>query len=190
MKGTMRCLSGLCAALNVAAAAADGYTIDGRHTFPVFEVSHYGFSLQRGRFGKVSGRLDLDRDSGLAAIEVVIDTASIDMGFEDWNKHMRGERYFQTDKYPQARFVASGFAIDFARPAPVAGELTLLGVTRPVVLHVGQWRCAKHPLLPRQLCGADLTTTLKRSAFGMDSGLPGIGDEVKVFIAVEALKDS
>lgn len=171
-------------------AAADSYNIDSRHTFPVFEVSHYGFSVQRGRFNKVSGKLELDLENKRGSVDVGIDTASVDMGFEDWNKHMRGERFFQTDKFPVARFVARDFAFDPLRPTPVSGELTLLGVTRDVVLKVGQWRCAKHPMLPRQLCGADIETTIKRSEFGMNYGLPGIGDEVKIVIPVEALKES
>jgi polyisoprenoid-binding protein YceI len=171
-------------------AAADSYNIDSRHTFPVFEVSHYGFSVQRGRFNKVSGKLELDVENKRGSVEVGIDAASVDMGFEDWNKQMRGERFFQTDKFPVVRFVARDFAFDPLQPTPVSGELTLLGVTRTVVLKIGQWRCAKHPMLPRQLCGADLETTLKRSDYGMNSGLPGIGDEVKITIPVEALKDS
>jgi polyisoprenoid-binding protein YceI len=190
MPQTLRVLPALLAGLLAAPALADGYSIDSRHTFPVFEVSHYGFSIQRGRFAKVGGRLELDLAGKRGSVEIVIDTASVDMGFEDWNKHMRGERFFQTDKYPDARFIARDFAVDFTQPTPVSGELTLLGVTRPVVLAVSQWRCARHPILPRQLCGADLQTTLKRSDFGMNYGIPGIGEDVKIFIAVEALKDS
>lgn len=185
-----RQLAALSSIFAVAAASAESYTIDARHTFPAFEVSHYGFSLQRGRFNKVAGKLDLDSAAKKGSVEVTIDTASVDMGFEDWNKHMRGERFFQSDKFPQARFVAREFAFDADRPAPVAGELTLLGVTRSVVLKVSQWRCAKHPILPRQLCGADLETTIKRSDFGMSANLPGIGDEVRITIPIEALKDS
>lgn len=185
-----RHLAALLSMFAATAASAEGYAIDARHTFPVFEVSHYGFSLQRGRFNKVAGRLDLDPAAKKGSVEVTIDTASVDMGFEDWNKHMRGERFFQTDKFPQARFVARDFAFDIEKPTPVTGELTLLGVTRNVVLKVSQWRCAKHPILPRQLCGADLETTIKRSEFGMSANLPGIGDEVRITIPVEALKDS
>ncbi|MDP1613274.1 MAG: YceI family protein [Sulfuritalea sp.] len=172
------------------AASAESYTIDTRHTFPVFEVSHYGFSLQRGRFNKVVGKLELDPGAKKGSVEVAIDMASVDMGFEDWNKQMRGERFFQSDKFPQARFVARDFAFDADQPTPVSGELTLLGVTRPVQIKVGQWRCARHPILPRQLCGADLETSIKRSDFGMNANLPGIADDVKISIPVEALKDS
>lgn len=185
-----RHLALLLSMLTAGTASAESYTIDARHTFPSFEVSHYGFSLQRGRFNKLAGKLELDTAAKKASVDITIDTASVDMGFEDWNKHMRGERFFQSDTFPQARFVARDFAFDADRPAPVAGELTLLGVTRPVVLRVTQWRCAKHPILPRQLCGADLATTIKRSDFGMSANLPGIGDEVRITIPVEALKDS
>ncbi len=177
----------ICAATT---ASAETYTIDPRHTFPAFEVSHYGFSLQRGRFNKLGGKLDLDAAAKKGSVDITIDMASVDMGFEDWNKQMRGERFFQTDKFPQARFVARDFAFDADKPAPVSGELTLLGVTRGVVLRVSQWRCARHPILPRQLCGADLETTIKRSDFGMTTNLPGIGDDVRITIPVEALKDS
>jgi len=179
----------LLSAFAATAANADSYTIDPRHTFPSFEVSHYGFSLQRGRFNKVSGTLNLDTVTKKGSVDVTIDTTSVDMGFEEWNKHMRGERFFQTDKHPQARFVARDFAFDIDKPSPVSGELTLLGVTRPVTLKVGQWRCAKHPIFPKQLCGADLETTIKRSEFAMNTNLPGIGDDVKISIPVEALKD-
>lgn len=185
-----RHLTALLSMFAVTAASAEGYSIDARHTFPMFEVSHYGFSLQRGRFNKVAGKLDLDPVAKKGSAEVTIEMASVDMGFEDWNKHMRGERFFQSDKHPQARFVARDFPFDTEAPAPVVGELTLLGITRKVVLKVSQWRCAKHPILPRQLCGADLETTIKRSDFGMSANLPGIGDEVRITIPVEALKDS
>lgn len=172
------------------AASAESYTIDSRHTFPVFEVSHYGFSLQRGRFNKLAGKLELDPGAKQGSVDIAIDMTSVDMGFEDWNKHMRGERFFQTDTFPQARFVARDFAFDADKPAPISGELTLLGVTRRVQLKVGQWRCAKHPILPRQLCGADLEAAIKRSDFGMNANLPGIGDDVRITIPVEAIKDS
>ena len=186
----LRHLTALLSMFAVTAASAESYTIDARHTFPMFEVSHYGFSLQRGRFNKLAGKLELDPGAKKGSVDISIDMTSVDMGFEDWNKQMRGERFFQTDKFPQARFVARDFAFDAAQPSPVSGELTLLGVTRPVQLKVGQWRCAKHPILPRQLCGADLETTIKRSDFGMNTNLPGIADDVRITIPVEALKDS
>jgi len=170
-------------------AASSSYVIDSRHTFPVFEVSHYGFSLQRGRFGKVTGTLVLDHETNRGSIEVVIDTASIDMGFDEWSKQMRGERFFQVEKFPSATFVARDFALVADRPSMVAGELSLLGTTRPVLVEVTRWRCARHPMLPRELCGADIQATIRRSEFGMGYGTPGIADEVRLAIPIEAIRE-
>jgi len=173
-----------------AAARAETYTIDGRHTFPGFEVDHYGFTIQRGRFGKTSGKLELDPGRKEASVDVTIDATSIDMGLEEWNKHMRGERFFNVERFPTIRFVASRFHITAGQAGRIEGELTLLGVTRPVVLEMTRVKCAKHPVLPKEVCGADLETTLRRSDYGMTYGVPGIGDEIRIMIAVEALKDS
>lgn len=173
-----------------ASALAERYDIDGRHTFPVFEVDHYGFSIQRGRFNKVSGSLDFDPERQAGSVDVIIDAHSVDMGSEDWNKHMRGERFFNTAQYPTLRFTARDFRLDADKPSRIAGSLTLLGVTRPLTLAVTRWRCAKHPVLPRQLCGANLETTIRRSDFGMNYGVPGIGDEVRILIPIEAIKES
>lgn len=169
---------------------AETYTIDGRHTCPVFEVDHYGFTVQRGRFSKTSGKLELDRGRKEGSVDVTIDAASIDMGLEEWNKHMRGERFFNVERFPTLHFVAPRFHVESGQAGRVEGELTLLGVTRPVTLEMTRVKCAKHPVLPRELCGANLETTLRRSDFGMTYGVPGIGDEIKIMIAVEAIKDS
>jgi polyisoprenoid-binding protein YceI len=71
----------------------------------------------------------------------------------------------------------------------VNGTLTLLGVTRPVTLEVSHFNCGFHPMLRKQVCGANLAATLKRSEYGMTKYLPMVGDDVRVAIAVEAFKD-
>lgn len=171
------------------AAHAETYTIDSRHTFPVFEVDHYGFTTQRGRFEKTSGKLELDIERKEGSVDVTIDATSIDMGLEEWNKHMRGERFFNVERFPTLRFVAPRFHLESGQTGRVEGELTLLGVTRPVVLEMTRVKCAKHPILPKEVCGANLETILRRSDYGMTYGVPGIGDEIRIMIAVEALKD-
>jgi len=189
----MKLFASLISALVLAgplAARADSYTIDGRHTFPVFEVDHYGFSTQRGRFGKVTGKLELDLERQEGSVDITIDANSIDMGLDEWNKQMRTERFFNTEQHPTLRFVARQFHAEVDKPGEIRGELTLLGVTRPIVLAVTRMHCAKHPMLPRQLCGANLQTTIRRSEFGMTYGVPGMSDEIRIVIPVEAIKDS
>lgn len=181
----------LLACLSLAATArAETYTIDGRHTFPSFAVDHYGFTIQRGRFTQTSGRLELDTEHRQGSVEVTINAGSIDMGLEEWNKHMRGERFFNVERFPSLRFVATNFRIEPGRSARIEGELTMLGVTRPLTLTVTRFKCDRHPVLPRELCGANLETRLRRSDFGMTYGVPGIGDEVLIEIPVEAIKDA
>ena len=172
-----------------ALAAPVGYTIDPNHTFPVFEVDHLGFSTQRGRFNKTSGRITLDTAARQGSVDVTIDAASIDMGFAKWNDNMRGENYFNTDAHPTITFKADRLVFDGERPVSAEGSLTMLGVTKPVTLSINRFRCAPHPLNKRETCGADVVATLKRSEFGMTKYIPSVGDDVRLLIAVEAFRE-
>ena len=176
-------------ALSAAALAADNYSIDSRHTFPVFEVNHLGFSTQRGRFNKTTGKVTLDVAAQKGSVEVVIDTASIDMGLEDWDKHMKNEDFFNVEKYPTMTFKSDRFIFKKGKPAEVHGTLTLLGVERPVQLKVEHFHCGVHPINKKEVCGADLTTRIKRSDFGMTKFLPAVGDDIVIRIPVEAFKE-
>ncbi|GLT23488.1 polyisoprenoid-binding protein [Zoogloea oryzae] len=172
-----------------ALAAPAGYTVDPNHTFPVFEVDHLGFSTQRGRFNKTSGRITLDTAARQGTVDVTIDATSIDMGFAKWNDNMRGENYFNTDVHPTITFKADRLVFDGERPVSAEGSLTMLGVTRPVTLTINRFRCAPHPLNKRETCGADVVATLKRSEFGMTKYIPSVGDDVRLLIAVEAFRE-
>lgn len=166
------------------------YTIDPNHTYPSFEVDHLGYSTQRGRFNKTSGRITLDTAAHQGSVEVSIDATSIDMGFAKWNENMRGENYFNTDAYPTISFRADQLVFDGDRPTSAQGQLTLLGVTKPVTLTIQRFRCAPHPLFKRDTCGADITASLKRSDFGMTKYIPSVGDEIRLLISVEAHREA
>lgn len=186
-----RILAGvICSALAAAAAnAADSYTIDTRHTYPAFEVSHYGFSTQRGRFERTSGKIVVDQESKTGSIEVAIETASISMGMDAWNQQMRSDAYFNTDKFPTMSFRSSHLLFDGDRVVGAEGDFTLLGVTHPLKLAVSNFRCGANPMNKRAQCGADISASIKRSEFGMTRALPGISDEVRILVGVEATKD-
>ena len=169
--------------------AADSYTIDSRHTWPVFEVNHLGFSTQRGRFNKSSGKVTLDTAAKKGSVELVIETASIDMGFDKWNEHMKSEDFFNVAKFPEIRFVSDKLVFDGDKVVAAEGSFTMLGVTKPLTLTVSNFRCAPHPMVKKPACGADVTATLKRSEFGMTKYLPGVSDEVRISSPVEAIKD-
>jgi len=179
----------LTALLTTPAYAADNYTIDSRHTFPVFEVNHMGFSTQRGRFNQSSGKITLDTAMKKGSVELVIQAASIDMGLDKWDEHMKSEDFFNAEFFPTMRFVSDKLTFDGDKVVAAEGSFTLLGVTRPMTLTVSNFRCAPHPMNKKYTCGADAATTLKRSEFGMTKFLPGVGDEVKIIVPVEAFKD-
>lgn len=176
-------------ALSASAIAAESYTVDPRHTYPVFEVSHLGFSTQRGRFNQSSGKITLDRAAKAGSVDVAVETGSIDMGFEKWDAHLRSEDFFDAAKYPQMRFTSRSLRFDGDRLVGLDGELTLHGVTRPLSLEVTRFHCGVQVTTKREACGADATGMIRRSDFGMMKFLPAVGDEIALRIAVEAFRD-
>lgn len=172
-----------------AVAAADTYIIDPNHTYPSFEADHMaGLSVWRGKFNKTSGEITLDRAGKTGTVDVTIDTNSIDFGLDKMNEHAVKAELFDTEKYPQATY--SGKLQGFVKGAPtrVVGDLTLRGVTKPVMLKIKSFKCMPHPVLKREVCGADAITTFKRDAFGMDAGKAwGFSMDVTLRIQVEAI---
>jgi polyisoprenoid-binding protein YceI len=170
------------------AAVADSYTLDPTHTYPNFTISHLGFSTMHGRFGKTSGKLTMDRAKGTGSVEVVIDVASIDTGFKKRDDHLRSPDFFNAVEFPEITFKST--KVTFAgKGAKVEGDLVIKGVSKPVTLDVASINCGVHPFNKKDVCGFDATTTIKRSDFGITYGVPAIGDEVKLAIEVEAIKN-
>ncbi|WP_206861228.1 YceI family protein [Lysobacter changpingensis] len=183
----------LAAALSLTAAVATAapavYEIDPAHTFPSFEADHMGISVWRGKFNRSSGQITLDRQAQTGTVDVVIDTTSIDYGLDAMNEHARNDTLLDTAKFPQATY--KGTLADFRDGAPtrVKGELTLHGVTKPVDLTIGRFKCIPHPLNKRELCGADAYGDFQRDAFGIDAGKDyGFDMTVSLRIQVEATR--
>ncbi len=183
----LACLLGSAA---VAHADTKTYTVDPRHTFPMFEVSHYGFSTQRGRFTAVRGTIALDMQARRGTIDIVIDAKSIDMGFEEWNEQMRAEGFFDTARHPEISFRSNDLEFSGGRPVRARGTLTLLGVSHPLTLEIDSFHCDKNRVSGKPTCGADARTELQRSQFGMTRLLPGVGDDVTIVIAIEAAEQA
>jgi polyisoprenoid-binding protein YceI len=171
------------------AAAAESFTLDTTHTFPSFELNHLGFSIQRGRFNKTSGKVTLDTAAKSGTADITIDTASIDTGYGKLEEHLRGEDFFNVAKYPTITFKSDRFAFEGDKVKSVSGNLTILGVTKPVTLTANYFNCADHPMTKKKACGGDFVTTIKRTDFGMKYGVPAVADDVTLRIQVEALKD-
>lgn len=176
-------------ACSSATAAEVVYEIDPQHTYPSFEADHMaGVSVWRGKFNRSSGKVLLDKEAGSGSVDIVIDTASIDFGLEEMNKQARSAGLFDTDKYPQAAYRGKFAGFAGGKPARVVGELTLHGVTKPVELTVGSFKCMPHPVHKRELCGADVQATIQRDEFGIAAGKDyGFDMAVTLRIQVEAI---
>lgn len=178
--------------VSVTAAAADEtYVLDPNHSQPLFEVQHLGgFSTQRASFGKISGKVTLDRAAKKGSVDVTIDTNSVRTFSEKLDTHMRGEDFFNVAKYPTMTFKSSNVVFDGDKIASIDGELTMIGVTKPVSLKVTNFMCGEHPFNKKPMCGGEAFTTIKRSEWGMKYGAPkAVGDDVKLILPFEAARE-
>ena len=187
-------LGKLSAALILAAVAApalaapETYAVDGTHTFPRVSYSHFGYSTQLSRFNKTTGTVVLDKAARTGAVDIVIDTKSVDTGYATFDEHIQGEDFLDTARYPTATFKSTKVIFDGDKPAKVEGNLTLKGVTRPVTLTVSDFKAAPHPMLKKDAIGANSWTTVKRSEFNAGKYAPNVGDDVRIDIAIEAIR--
>jgi polyisoprenoid-binding protein YceI len=170
------------------AASAEDYVLDPNHTFPNFAINHLGYSTIYGRFGATEGTLTLDPQSGSGSVELVVDTSSIDTGHEKRDEHLRSPDFFNVVEFPEMTFKSTGVTFDGENLTSVEGDLTLMGVTKPVTLEVTHMYCGTHPMNQQQVCGFDARGSIKRSDFGINYGLPAVGDEVTLLIGAEAIK--
>jgi polyisoprenoid-binding protein YceI len=173
------------------ASAQEAYVIDGTHTVPMFEVRHQGMSLQRGFFTNTIGKVTLDRTAKTGSIDVEIGAGSLAAAIVSRvvNDVLKGVGYFNAEQFPTLRYVARQIAFDGDVPVRADGELTLLGVTKPVPLAISDFRCGEQYVTRRPMCAAQAIATIRRSDFGMTGGLPNVvGDEVRIVIPVEALR--
>lgn len=174
--------------LGTTAALAQTYNIDPSHTYPSFEADHMGISFWRGKFNKTSGTIVLDRAGKTGTLDISIDPDSIDFGHDKMNEHAKGEKLFNVAQHPTITYKGKAIKFNGDTPVGVEGDLTMLGVTKPVPLKISKFKCIEHPMLKREVCGADASAEFKRSDFGMDYGLPRFSPEVKLAIQVEAVK--
>ena len=172
-----------------ALAAPETYVLDGTHTFPRFSYSHFGYSTQLSRFNKTTGNIILDKEAKTGAVDIVIDTKSVDTGYGTFDEHIQGEDFLDTAKYPTATFKSTKVVFEGDKPVKVEGNLTLKGVTKPVTLTVTSFQAMPHPMLKKDAIGANAYTVVKRSEFNAGKYAPNVSDEVRIDIAVEAIKE-
>jgi polyisoprenoid-binding protein YceI len=173
-----------------APAMAATYKIDSSHVHTAFEVNHLGFSTTMGQFDDVSGMIEFDEENlEASSVEVTIKTASVDTGHKERDEHLRKADFFDVENHPTMTFKSTAIEVTGEDTAKITGDLTLLGVTKPVVLDAKLNKKGEHPFdASRYVAGFAATTTIDRTAFGMDYAAPAIGKEIKISIAAEAIR--
>lgn len=174
-------------------AAPQTYNIDPVHSFPNFTINHLGMANMHGRFDKMAGKITLDQVAKTGTLEVKIAAASVTTGdgkradgARSRDDHLRSGDFFNNAEFPDIIYKSTKFNFKGDALESVEGNLTLLGVTKPVKLTVTSFKCAPHPFSKKPMCGADAEASIKRTDFGMKFGVPAIGDEVKLTLGVEA----
>src|SRR4051812_12886626 len=129
------------------ALAQDVYIGDPAHTYAYFETGHLGISWVRGRFNKTTtAKVVFDRAAKKGSIDVVIDAASVDTGHEARDKHVKSDEYLNVEKFPVIAFKSTTLRFNGDDLSGADGDLTIMGVTRPVSLAVNSFRCIQHPV--------------------------------------------
>jgi polyisoprenoid-binding protein YceI len=169
-------------------AAEEIYVLDPVHSQPQWEAHHIGFSDQRGSFTKMEGKVMLDRTAKKGTVDITIDAASVRSYDNRLDAILKGERFFNAEKFPTITFKSSDVKFDGDRVVAINGELTMLGVTKPVALTVTHFACGANPFNKKPMCGGVATTTIKRSEWGITSGLAirNPDDDINLMLPVEA----
>ena len=176
------------AGISVAAAAPVTYKMDPKHTDVIASWSHFGFSNPIAHFGQVEGTITYDAANvGQSSVIVVIPLAGLDAHVEAFNEHLRSADFFDAAQFPTIAFKSTRVEAAGDNKLRVFGDLTVHGVTKPVVLDTTINKIGEQPMAKRAAAGFDATTTIKRSDFGVDKYAPNVSDEVVIRITTEAL---
>ena len=182
----------LAAPLTVA-AQVENYVVDPYHTVPYFDIDHLGFATMRGRFDRATGKFSIDRAAKTGSVELEIPTATVNSGDTDKgqrprtrDEHLKNADFFNVQEFPTITFKSTKVVFKGDDPVSIEGNMTMLGVTKPVTLNLERWKCGSDMRTQgkRYQCGGNATGSFKRSDFGMKFGLPAaVGDEVKLWMS-------
>lgn len=174
-----------------ARAEIETYGFDKDHTQIIFGVNHMGYTTSRGKFMDFDGSIEFNRsEPAKSKVDVTIQTNSIEMGTDLWNEHVMAANLLDATTYPTMTFKSTDIEVTGDTSAKIKGDLTLHGITKPVVLDVIFNNASKAPMGEDYKAGFSATANLKRSDFGIDYGIPMVGDEVDIMIEVEAIRTS
>lgn len=170
-------------------AKPERYTFDPLHTQISFTVSHLGFSYSTGKFLKFSGGFIFDEEKPEeSSVDVTIDANSLNMDSTEWEDHLKAKDFFNVKQFPTIHFKSTKVEPSSKATGQITGDLTILGVTKPVTLDVIFNKVGTHPYTKNKVAGFSATAGIYRSDFGMNYALPDVGDSVTINIEVEGIR--
>ncbi|EEY77957.1 YceI family protein [Acinetobacter calcoaceticus] len=183
---------GLAVALasSVTLAAPVDYKIDPTHTATVFSWNHFGFSTPSANFSDIQGVIKVDNAKPAnSSVNVTIPLSSVNTNVPALDKEFQEEAWFNAAKYPNITFKSTKVETKDKKHFKITGDLTVKGVTKPVVLDAVLNAQGEHPMAKVPAIGFNATTSFKRSDFGLGNYVPNVGDKITVNITTEAKVD-
>ncbi|AUW58350.1 hypothetical protein C1T17_09785 [Sphingobium sp. SCG-1] len=176
---------------NPALVTAGNYTVESSHTQILFAYDHMGFSNNMGLISAPTGTLALDpKNPAAAKVSITVPIANLKTGIPKLDEHLMKPDFFDSAKFPTATFVSTSVKVE-GTTADISGNLTIKGITKPVVLDATFYGAGKGVLQMggKENVGFNATTMIKRSDFGMGYGVPMVGDEIELKITAAFQKE-
>ena len=190
----MKSLTTLVAAVvlssQLALAQSSTWVPDKAHSGVDFSILHMSLSKVHGHFGNITGTIVLDEsDIGKSSVNVTIDVTTVDTGVAQRDADLKSPNFFDVAQFPTATFVSTGVTRN-GKNLTVSGNLTLHGVTKPVVLQVEGPTGPVNGMDHKPHCGFSASTTVSRTAFGIGAKYPAavVGDDVNLTIDLDVAK--
>ncbi|HGH3613867.1 TPA: YceI family protein [Acinetobacter baumannii] len=180
---------GLAVALasTVTLAAPVDYKIDPTHTATVFSWNHFGFSTPSANFSDIKGVIKVDNAKPAnSSVNVTIPLSSVNTNVPALDKEFQEEAWFNAAKYPNITFKSTKVETKDKKHFKITGDLTVKGITKPVVLDAVLNKQGEHPMAKVPAIGFNATTSFNRSNFGLGNYVPNVGDKITVNITTEA----
>ena len=172
-------------------AAPVTYKLDPNHTNVLASWNHFGYSNPSANFGHADGTLVYDADKvSASSVQVTLPLTGLSALADQFYDHLTSDKWFDAAKYPTATFKSTKVEAAGEGKLKVTGDLTIKGITKPVVLDVTLNKVGEHPMKKVPAIGFDATATVKRSDFGVGAYAPMVSDEVTLKITTEATADA
>ncbi len=170
-------------------ATSETYVLDASHSQIVFTYNHLGYSTTHGMFSGFDGDIAFNQvDPAASSVNVSFPVRTMFTGWEARFDHFMGADFFGAGEDEMVTFTSTSIEVTGDNTALITGDLTLNGITKPVVLDAMLNQASNHPMAEKPWAGFDATTTVLRSDFEVGAFAPFVSDEVQVMISIEAMK--